>query len=73
MIGFYASLWPTSREDPHEQRDRVHRLAIQEARMTSGQAAADASGRAVGLIGRVRMALGIAPSTTQPDCVACAA
>lgn len=65
----YAAGWPPSPEDPNTTRDRIHRIALAEARIASeheGRSARPTD--SVGLLDRVRRAIGLAP--VEPDCVA---
>jgi len=72
MFAMYANGWPSAIEDPTDERDRYHRIALHEARIASDwSAAASRRSEAAGLLDRVRRAIGIAPA--QPDCAACTA
>lgn len=72
MYALYASHWPTSLEDPTEERDRYHRIALHEARIASEwSSTASRRSQPAGILDRVRQAIGLAPAA--PECVACSA
>jgi hypothetical protein len=72
MYALYATAWTTPPEDPTEERNRFHRIALHEARIASDwRTTASREARPAGLLDRVRAAIGIAPA--QADCVACSA
>jgi hypothetical protein len=65
-------IWPLSREDPAEERERAHRTELREARLAA-DCREDGLRRAAlrTVADRVRLAVGFAP--LEPVCVACGA
>ena len=79
MFRLYASSWLVDRTDPNEDRDRMHRIALHEARIATDARAsraddvARAASQRTARLARLRMAmLAISPGTSR-DIAACCA
>jgi hypothetical protein len=73
MFAMYANGWSSALENPVDERERIQRLVLAEARAASDWHASNGGvHEAEGLLDRVRRAIGIAPAPA-PSCVACAA
>ena len=63
LYALYASSWSSALEDPTAERDRFHRVTLQEARFATERHSPDGRvSEPAGLVDRIRKAIGLAPA-----------
>lgn len=70
MFALNSGAWPVALQDPAEQRDRYHRIALREAQIADEREPHAGTGPRT-VVDRIRSAIGLTPSNA--DCVACGA
>ena len=82
MFHMHAADWAVGREDPNADRDRAHRMALRDARITTEYRTALAAERGLGsvatqvrpsVVARLRLAIAGGTATPTADLSACCA